>query len=393
MTTAIGIAGVRRFRPAAVGTLAALITALSVVVPVLVPALSSPAAAGALALDSTSHTVWLCRPGQASDPCAGPRTATSVTATGAQSSFSTTPSPRAAKFDCFYVYPTVSTESSLNADLAVQSQETDIAEGQVAQFSSVCNIWAPMYRQATGVALDDGEAYTSAVIDTAYESLLSGWKDYLAHDNHGRPVIFIGDSQGAALLIKLLRTQVDPSPQLRKRLVSAILLGGNVQVPTGRDVGASFRHIPTCASPRQTGCVIAYSSFPSEPGSDAVVGRAGQGVSVVTAQPTVGQQVACVNPVTFSSSTGDLVSMYPTSVEGVLGVTTPWTAYPDLYSARCMHDGTASWLQVERTDSSPSDTRPSIPSEGPQWGYHIYDVNLALGNLVLDAAYEEAGFH
>ena len=231
------------------------------------------------------------------------------------------------------------------------------------------------------------------MIDTAYESLLSGWKDYLAHDNHGRPVIFIGDSQGAALLIKLLRTQVDPSSQLRRRLVSAILLGGNVQVLTGRHVGGSFQHIPTCASPRQTGCVIAYSSFPSEPGSDAQVGRAGQGVSVVSAQPSTGQEVACVNPVTFSSATGDLVSMYPTSLERVLGVTTPWAAYPDLYSAQCMHDGTATWLQVERTDSSRRDTLPSIPSEGPQWGYHIYDVNLALGNLVLDVAYEEAGYH
>lgn len=392
MTTAIGIAGVRRIRPAAVGTFAAL-AALAVVAATLVPAFSSPVAAAEHPLESTSHTVWLCRPGEKSDPCASTRTATSVTATGAQSSFSTTPNPRAAKFDCFYVYPTVSAESSLNSDLAIQSAETDIAEGQASQFSSVCNVWAPMYRQATGVALDDGEAYTSAVIDTAYESLLSGWRDYLAHDNHGRPVILIGDSQGAALLVRLLRTQVDPSPQLRKRLVSAILLGGNVQVPPGRRVGGSFKHIPTCASPRQTGCVIAYSSFPSEPGSDAVVGRAGQGVSVVSAQPATGQQVACVNPVTFSSGTGDLVSMYPTAVEGVLGVTTPWTTYPDLYSAECMHDGTAGWLQVERTDSSPSDTRPSIPDEGPQWGYHIYDVNLALGNLVLDAAYEESGYH
>ena len=35
MTTAIGIAGVRRFRPAAVGTLAALIATLSVVMTTL----------------------------------------------------------------------------------------------------------------------------------------------------------------------------------------------------------------------------------------------------------------------------------------------------------------------------------------------------------------------
>lgn len=394
MTTAIGFAGVRRFRPAVVGTLAALVAALSVVVATLTPALSSPASAGEHQFDSTSHTVWLCRPGQTPDPCASARTATTVTATGAQSPFSTTASAGdEVRLLLRVPHGVDGIEPQLRPGDPIAGDEHRRGPGG-AVLIGLQHLGPDVPPGDRGPALDDGEAYTSAVIDTAYESLLSGWKDYLAHDNHGRPVIFIGDSQGAALLIKLLRTQFDPSPQLRKRLVSAILLGGNVQVPTGRSVGASFKHIPTCVAPRQTGCVIAYSSFPSEPGSDAAVGRAGQGVSVVSAQPTTGQQVACVNPVTFSSATGDLVSMYPTPVERVLGgVTTPWTTYPDLYSAQCMHDGTATWLQVVRTDSSPRDTRPSIPNEGPQWGYHIYDVNLALGNLVLDAAYEEAGFH
>jgi hypothetical protein len=62
------------------------------------------------------------------------------------------------------------------------------------------------------------------------------------------------------MLIRLLRTQIDPSPALRKQLVSAIILGDNVQVPTGRRVGGSFQRIPTCASATSTGCVIAYST-------------------------------------------------------------------------------------------------------------------------------------
>jgi hypothetical protein len=250
-----------------------------------------------------------------------------------------------------------------------------------------------MYRQATQAALSDGEAFTPEVIATAYDSLLAAWRDYISHDNHGRPVIFIGHSQGAAMLIKLLRTQIDPSPKLRKRLVSAIILGGNVQVPKGRDVGGSFRHIPTCASPSQSGCVIAYSSFPSEPGSDAIVGRPGQGVSLISGQTrSAGQQVACVNPVTFSSSVGDLVAMYPTVVHEVRGVTTPWIAFPSLYSAQCMRNGNAAWLQVDRLVEPPRDTRPAVTDEGPMWGYHLDDMNLALGNLVLDVAYEEASY-
>jgi hypothetical protein len=346
--------------------------------------------AGERPLQRSSSTVWLCRPGRSPDPCLDTRTATSVAANGAKSGFSTTQIAKAQRFDCFYVYPTVSKEPGLNADLSIQADESETAGGQASQFSTVCNVWAPMYRQATEAALAAGEAYTPEVVATAYDSLLSAWRDYLAHDNHGKPVIFIGDSQGAALLIKLLRSQVDPSAKRRAQLVSAILLGGNVQVATGRAQGGSFRHIPTCAAPSQSGCVIAYSSFPSQPGSDAVVGRTGQGVSAMSSETAAGQQVACVNPATFSSAAGDLVSVYPTDVQAVRGVATPWIAFADLYSAQCMHDGTATWLQVNRT--SPHDLRPVITSEGPMWGYHLYDVNLALGNLVLDVAYEEARF-
>ena len=177
-------------------------------------------------------------------------------------------SPRrrsAQKFDCFYVYPTVSTEQTDNADLVVQPAELAAAASQASRFSQVCRVWAPMYRQATVYALSHGAITGANVSNIAYTSLLSGWRDYIRHDNDGRPIVFIGHSQGAAMLIRLLQTQIDPSPRLRKQLVSAIILGGNVQVPTGRRVGGSFRRIPTCASATSTGCVIAYSTFGSTP--------------------------------------------------------------------------------------------------------------------------------
>jgi hypothetical protein len=242
MTTAIEIAR-EPARPRRASVAASVILAtLAVLAGALLPV--EPVAA-AVALHASSHTVWLCRPGAVSDPCASDRTATSVGVKFAKTAFSTAVTPSAKNFDCFYVYPTVSAEASLNSDLAIQKEETNIAVGQASQFSSVCNVWAPMYRQATKAALGDGEAFTSQVIATAYDSLLAAWKDYLAHDNHGHPVVFIGHSQGAAMLIRLLRSQVDPSAQQRKKLVSAIILGGNVQVAKGSDVGGSFRHIPT----------------------------------------------------------------------------------------------------------------------------------------------------
>ena len=357
---------------------------------------NADAGAASRPLASAASTVWLCRPGQAGDPCAYSSAVTTVTAEGTTSVSTPGPTPASHAFDCFYVYPTVSTEPGNNANLAIQPAEIGAAAAQASQFSQVCNVWAPMYRQVTKSALTNGASLRPSVLRTAYASLLSAWKDYLAHDNHGRPIVFIGHSQGAAMLIRLLRAQVDPSASLRKRMVAAILLGGNVQVPVGGDVGGSFRHIPTCRSASQTGCVIAYSSFGTPPPGAALFGRPGQGVSLQSGQTAkAGLQVACVNPVTFSTQPGGLQPLFlkVTSRVPHLTVTTPWVTYPGLYTAQCEQGGGASWLQVTATPV-PGDPRPTVSAVlGPLWGYHLADVNLALGNLVADVGSEEAAYH
>jgi hypothetical protein len=207
-----------------------------------VSAVSMRAGAAATRPASTpSRTVWLCKPGQANDPCTASLASTSITADGSATT-STASSAPASKFDCFYVYPTVSGQTTANANLQVQEPETAAAIDQASRFSQVCRLWSPMYRQRTVASLSRDEPGANAV---AYASLLSGWNDYLAHDNHGRPIIFIGHSQGSAMLIRFLQDKVDSSPKLRRQMVSAILLGGNVTVPVGKDVGGSFTHIPT----------------------------------------------------------------------------------------------------------------------------------------------------
>ena len=198
------------------------------------------------------------------------------------------------------------------------------------------------------------------------------------------------------MLIRLLRSQIDPHPALRKQMVSALILGGNVQVPTGKTVGGSFSHIPTCGSPQATHCVIAYSTFGTLPPATADFGRPGQGISLQSGQiRKKGEQVACVNPVTFSSATGALQPSFPNPrserAPGV-SVTTPWVSFPGLYTAQCKSKRGATWLQVNSHVGS-GDPRPIVTASlGPDWGYHADDVNLALGNLVRDVAQEEAAY-
>jgi hypothetical protein len=287
-------------------------------------------------------------------------------------------------FDCFYVYPTVTPGRGPNADLTIQPAEMSAAAIQAARFSSLCRVWAPMYRQVTAGALFTGGV---AAVNIAYASLLRAWQEYLRHDNHGRPVIFIGHSQGAAMLIRLLAEQVDPDPALRHRLVVAILAGGNLQVPDSKTVGATFKHIPLCTSRTGAGCAIAYSMFGSQPGPDALFGRAGRGISLMSFQGTAaGQQVACVNPAALSGGPGSLSPYFRQSGP------VPWVTYPGLYRASCENSGGATWLQVD-TVKGPADPRPVVAASlGPVWGYHGQDVNLALGNLVSDVSALESAY-
>jgi hypothetical protein len=336
--------------------------------------------------------VWLCRPGQADDPCIAPQTATVVPASGARTVQNGHANP-VSKFDCFYVYPTVSSEKSANANLRIQPAEVDAAIAQVSRFSSVCRVWAPMYHQVTVTALSSGLGANPEVDTVAYESVLSGWRDYLAHDNHGRPIIFIGHSQGAAMLIRLLSSQVDPNPKLRARTVVAILAGGNVTVPTGKPVGATFHHIPLCTATSQTGCVIAYSSFPSQPPANSLFGVPGQGVSLQSGQTATARvQVACVDPASIAGGSSLLTPYFlsATSTPPPPPLTTPWVTYPGLYRASCQHAGTATWLNIGTADVA---GRPVVTQAlGPTWGYHLNDINLTLGNLVDDVKTQESAY-
>src|ERR1700683_5152901 len=169
----------------------------------------------AAASPSTSSTVWLCRPGVSDNPCTGNLTTTVVRANGT----TYVQHARAAKnppIDCFYVYPTVSTQPTANANLHIDPQERAVAIAQASRFSQVCRVYAPMYPQLTLSAISKGIRPQSAAI--AYLGVLSAWNDYLAHYNKGRGVVLIGHSQGASLLIALIKREIDPNPSDRHLL-------------------------------------------------------------------------------------------------------------------------------------------------------------------------------
>ncbi len=320
--------------------------------------------------DYNNPKSWLCRPGR-TDACSGILTATVIDADGSRSQRTYRPDPNA-PIDCFYVYPTVSREPTGNSDMTLGEEEEQAAQNQFARFSEACRTYAPLYRQVTLAGLR-GQAHINAAL--AYGDVLDAWKSYLAHDNGGRGVVLIGHSQGARILKHLIATEIDGKPQ-QSKLVSAILLGTDIEVPKGRAVGGTFRTIPLCERRQQTDCLIAYSSFlaAAPPGEHAEFGVS-HGDSVYV----------CVNPGMLTDE-GKLDAELPTvgEVKQMLGTT--FVENPGMFSAKCVATGNLSYLAISIGEGAGSrrvkESFRAIQESLPGWGLHILDVNLALGNLV-----------
>jgi hypothetical protein len=259
---------------------------------------------------------WLCRPDK-DDVCDHDMDATIVKANGRVKleKFRAAKKP---KIDCFYIYPTISTDTSGNSDLVPsENDELFVVRQQAAHLGAECRVFAPVYRQITLTALISILGGNPIPFDPAlaYADVVDAWKHYVANDSEGRGVILIGHSQGASILTNLIKNEIDPFPELRARVVSAMLLGTSLQVPDGADVGGDFANVPLCRDKKQIGCAITYGSFrsTSPPPSNSLFGTS----------DAPGMKAACTNPAALAGGTGTLHPYFPTNGASLAIITVP----------------------------------------------------------------------
>jgi len=345
--------------------------------------------------DYSADATWLCRPGK-KDACAVELNTTIVKADGSFAREDWKGDPNA-PIDCFYVYPTVSTDPTPFSDMNADPAELNVIRQQFARFGSACRQYAPLYRQVTlaglRTAIAGGGGGAALSNGPQYDDVRDAWRYYLEHDNRGRGVVLIGHSQGSFILTELIRREIDGKP-IQSRLVSAILLGATLSVPQGKDVGGSFQHLPLCRQPSQVNCLVTYVSFraTSPPPANTRFGK--------VTEP--GMVAACTNPAALGGGSAALHAYLDASGRSIVSATpaipwvvperpidTPWVSVPGLLTAQCTSNEHASYLEIT-VHGDPADPRAdNIRGDlgvGNQiltdWGLHLIDVNLGMGNLV-----------
>ncbi len=338
------------------------------------------------------HPVWLCRPGLAHNPCVTSLQTGVFSATGKLERVYTPQVPANPPVDCFYVYPTVSSEFSMLSDLKIQPPETDVALYQAAYFRPACRMYAPMYHQVTEIGAANLGLLTLKELNEQYDSVLWAFRYYLAHYNHGRPFVLIGHSQGAFTVNALVRRVIDPNVTLRRQMLSAMLFGGGVTVKAGKLIGGDYKHIPGCTSPSELGCVMTYSSFNGAPPVDSVFGHTPWSPTDAQLPLLPGQQILCTNPAALGGGSGYLDSVFPLAFPPAIGneippsetpknrAATAWYEFRDAYRAHCEQSNGSTVLEVTGVNGAPQPY--STGALAPLWGLHQLDVNLGLGDAV-----------
>ncbi|WP_223649506.1 DUF3089 domain-containing protein [Hymenobacter psoromatis] len=167
--------------------------------------------------------------------------------------------------DVFFIYPTTYfwrghwNAAVGNVRLNRFTDRTTLFN-QASAFNAAGRIYAPRYRQATLYSFFDKQGPDGQqALDLAYTDVKAAFQYYLAHYNQGRPIIIAGHSQGATHATRLLHDFFDHDPALRKRLVAAYLIGGQVKTN-------EYQTIRPCPDSLATGCFVAWNT--SERGFD-----------------------------------------------------------------------------------------------------------------------------
>jgi hypothetical protein len=196
------------------------------------------------------------------------------------------------------------------------------------------------------------------------------------------------------VLTQLIKDEIDGKP-VQARMLSAILMGTALTVPKGADVGGAFKRIAVCHSNTQLGCVIAFASFRANvpPPARTRFGKAPDGMQAVCANPAAlagGSAPVDAYLSAYRVSGADNVAPQPFDwTNPPRPVDTPFVKVPGLLTSECVENEHGSYLAVTVHPAEGGMRVNEISGDvlingkvAEDWGLHLIDANLAMGNLL-----------
>lgn len=168
---------------------------------------------------------------------------------------------RAAEVDIFYIVSTETADYTVDGRVChyADTRSDSIRQMIFAEMVGVDNLlsgsfnyFSPYYRQCTLESFVS-EKLVNERMPLALSDVRRAFAHYIEHFNHGRPFVLMGFSQGAMVVVDLMKQMDD---DVCKRMVAAYVIGFKV---TAQDTAASS-HIRAAHDSADIGVTVCYNS-------------------------------------------------------------------------------------------------------------------------------------
>ena len=283
--------------------------------------------------------------------------------------------------DVFYAYPTVYMDSiPPNMDIADETNRQDVLDKmneQMGLYAQSANIFTPYYQQMYRDGFNDlPPEDAQKLLDVAYNDVAEAFRYYMKHLNDGRPFILVGHSQGAGILIDLLRKEFD-NPEYADHMVAAYTTGVSVMP----DDLITYPWIKIAQNATDTGVVITYNTL-----------QYGYSNSSSFQNGTV-----CVNPLlwttngTYASNSTNLGAVWTDSHGVIYDEKANFTDAQICYEGNCL-DACSGKCYGALVVTTPDPADYYDADRQPYGAYHDYDQIFFYKNLQVNVDARIAAF-
>ncbi len=262
--------------------------------------------------------------------------------------------------DVFFVCPTVDVNDEFNMSMDDEETKANFLGAtnmEIGIFKDRGRIYAPYYRQAALKVYDLDRSEWDNYLNIAYKDVSDAFEYYLRKENHNRPIILFGFSQGADMCMRLVEEYFGKEKNAAK-LVAVYAIGW----PLTQDMCDRFPQLVAATGEDDTGVVISFDCESPEVEETFILPK--------------DMKCLSINPLNWKTDS--------TVADKSLNLGACFTDYDaniTLESANlcgCYIDDERGALKV--TDVSPDVYQAYLPGL-PEGGYHIYDYQFFFRNL------------